>query len=1215
MDKGTLLHVTSTVHSQLKDAKANDLAEKALDLVDKIQSQTFVIGFAGHFSAGKSSMINNLLEEEILPTSPIPTSANLVQVQKGNGIARVHFNDEDPVEISEPYDIDTLKSLCKEGDSIKDIQLQKSRTNLPEHITILDTPGIDSSNDADRVITESAIHTIDILIYVMDYNHVQSEVNLAFLQEMQRKGKRLYIVINQMDKHEESELSFTAFKQSIYQAFTSWKIDPLDIFFTSLVNEEHPLNEINRLKETIWAFMKQKEKFVEDTVYYSLKAIVETYLNAKEQATHEHIEEIREHLEQLGEESAAEKELEEQRRYWNQLPEEAKDEMWSSLQKSLQNAYIMPHDVREKAKLYVESMQSGFKVGFLFGKKKTEEEREQRLQNFFDDLNEKVQANMEGPVRKQLVQVAKQFDVADESILQSLQGITITFTKEDIANLLKSGAGAGGDYVLVFTKDIAAELKKRFKQEAQKEWEQVTNVLRDKQEHALQRLQHRSEQLSRKYDLEDKIEKLVQEKKEEHRRWESILKGNNIHSDAYENATQALIQRDARFTTLESIHAISYKTKGEEDPKQEKSFPSIAPLENKSIHNVERAAESLLETHDIIADLNGFDALKNQLLEKRERMVSRHFTVALFGAFSAGKSSFANALLGENVLPVSPNPTTATINKISPVTEDVPHGTVEIRVKSDQQLVEDIRYAIKPYTIKADTVQTAIPEISRLYKEDSLERLDQKRFSFIQALQSGFGLMKSHIGSSMRVTLEEFAPYVSEESKSCFIEWINVHYECEVTNKGITLVDTPGADSVNARHTEVSFEYIRNADAILFVTYYNHPFSRADKEFLTQLGRVKDAFSMDKMFFMINAADLAQSSADLTLVKEYMREQLTQFGIRNPRLFPVSSLMAMKEKQGRQEECDSVLSGSGLPAFEEAFYDFINKDLTNVMVSEAWHDMERVKQTLQNVWETSKAAQEDKERNRLKIQEQHQQAQDVLNQFDSLRYKQALEQKVNKQLFHIVERIMLQFSDRFKEYINPSTIQGTSAEAKHSLQQEIMNLLDQVGNDVMQEIRAVTIRIERFIEEQLQEVATDIERKMQQVKKNISFTSTPDNEMVTPLITTPFQDVGSEHFSKELGTFKNTKSFFEENQKERLKEQLQIKTKGLINRYMKGEEKRFIDYYTKEFDQSLHTLKQHISSSLDDYVQGTLFYLEEEGAVQTLHNKVDSMDALITQMR
>src|SRR5699024_11775210 len=73
---------------------------------------------------------------------------------------------------------------------------------------IFDTPGIDAADEADRLMTESAMHLIDQLYYVMDYNHVQSEVNLYFLQEMQKQSVPIYIVINQVDKHQEAEISF-----------------------------------------------------------------------------------------------------------------------------------------------------------------------------------------------------------------------------------------------------------------------------------------------------------------------------------------------------------------------------------------------------------------------------------------------------------------------------------------------------------------------------------------------------------------------------------------------------------------------------------------------------------------------------------------------------------------------------------------------------------------------------------------------------------------------------------------------------------------------------------------------------------------------------------------------------------------------------------------------------------------------------------------------
>ena len=146
---------------------------------------------------------------------------------------------------------------------------------------------------------------------------------------------------------------------------------------------------------------------------------------------------------------------------------------------------------------------------------------------------------------------------------------------------------------------------------------------------------------------------------------------------------------------------------------------------------------------------------------------------------------------------------------------------------------------------------------------------------------------------------EGFHDYVAKEEKACFVQFINLYYDCEFTRLGITLVDTPGADSINARHTGVAFEYIKNADAILFVTYYNHAFSKADREFLIQLGRVKDVFALDKMFFLVNAADLASSDTELQLVQTYVKEQLEQYGIRFPRLYPVSSLQALQNHEDK----------------------------------------------------------------------------------------------------------------------------------------------------------------------------------------------------------------------------------------------------------------------------------------------------------------------------
>src|SRR5699024_8850623 len=113
----------AALHQTMLANHDEENAEKILELHHKLEHEELVISFSGHFSAGKSSIINNLLDKNILPKSPIPTSANIVKMTSGEGWARVFFHHEDPVEYREPYDIDMIKEYSQDKDAIKRIEI------------------------------------------------------------------------------------------------------------------------------------------------------------------------------------------------------------------------------------------------------------------------------------------------------------------------------------------------------------------------------------------------------------------------------------------------------------------------------------------------------------------------------------------------------------------------------------------------------------------------------------------------------------------------------------------------------------------------------------------------------------------------------------------------------------------------------------------------------------------------------------------------------------------------------------------------------------------------------------------------------------------------------------------------------------------------------------------------------------------------------------
>ncbi|SMB80870.1 small GTP-binding protein domain-containing protein [Desulfonispora thiosulfatigenes DSM 11270] len=887
-----------------------DNAQKVKQLAGKLVKEEFAIAFCGHFSAGKSSMINRLVGENILPSSPIPTSANLVKVKEGDEYAKVFFKNEKPRLYRAPYDYKMVKNYCKDGDLIKEIEISYTDINLPSKTVIMDTPGIDSVDDAHRIATESALYLADLVFYVMDYNHVQSEVNFMFIKELTEAGKEVYLVINQVDKHSDKELSFTDFKISVAESFASWGVNPADIFYTSLKEEKHEHNQFQRLQDFLAERLEEKDTLLVKSIFHSLQKLLKDHFDLINKKNELMLKPFRDILNKL-----SSKEYEDLENSYNGLwqekndligaVEKAEQEFNSEVKRLLDSAYLMSFQTRELAQSYLESCQPGFKAGFLFRKQKTEEERQKRLDIFYQDTLIKTKSQVEWHLRNFLVNFLKDKRIENKELLAKIQDFHVNFSSQLLTSLVKGGAVLSNTTVMNYTTDVVSEIKSFAKNSLEELKDEILTSLQEKNEAVEARI---SEKLA---GFKQYITAFEQVKKQEsteqaHRKKIEMLISNaealederchlfNIVEEEYEvvDGKTMIVQK-----ILEKSNLPLKNSKNKELTSKVVSTPNKLALDESS-DRMKQTSEKLNKTAQIIKDLPGFKKLASELEEKGNRLENKGFTVALFGAFSAGKSSFANALIGERVLPVSPNPMTAAINKIKPVNNKYQHGTVIIKVKEEVAMLEDINHALKLFEFHAESLNNALEIVENIDSKSGQQGASEKaNFTFLQAFKRGFKTFKGQFGSVIETTMDEFGDYVAKEEKSCFVEWIDLYYDCSLTQRGITLVDTPGADSINARHTSVAFDYIKNSDAILFVTYYNHAFSKPDREFLIQLGRVKDSFQLDKMFFIINAIDLANNEEEKEEVIEYVHEHLIKYGVRKPNLYSLSSLHALKEKR------------------------------------------------------------------------------------------------------------------------------------------------------------------------------------------------------------------------------------------------------------------------------------------------------------------------------
>lgn len=1051
-------------------------ARQAGELRSKLTEGRLTVALCGHFSAGKSTLVNRLCGADLLPSSPIPTSANVVSIRGGKrAYAEVEKVTGTGQTVQAEVPIDRLDQYCIDGEQYISVSIVYPSELLGDQIVLLDTPGIDSTDDAHRMATESALHLADVVFYVMDYNHVQSEINFAFAKELKDWGKPLYFIVNQIDKHRDRELSFADYRRSVEEAFQAWHLEPAGIVYLSLRQTQHPHQEWEKLISLFGALAEMRKGLCEYSVDASLRHLAEAHLKWREDMQEPERERL---LAEAGGEEAAAGLKQEMDRLTAQIAElESKRESYRAgllqeLQSILDNANITPAALRDLAHAFHESRKPGFKTGLLFAGAKTTAEQTRRLDVFRDELGSLVNAAIDWHV-KQLLRKAAEAVSFDNEQLEKRMNEAVTWLPDDawLMGKVKQGAVIGNEYTMTYCRELASDIKSLYRQRSMEVINEIADFAAAAASAEAVLLEDQLASLREQAGALMKLESLQASLSRQADALRAILPGRAqtpelpVPEERFGSASARKEELSESSVSMQNVAPEDGIAKKQTAASAEPAAPRKSALSGgngAALSAQKAAAAKLLSAVELLSSHASLRNAAESMREKANRLQSSQFTVALFGAFSAGKSSLANALIGEAVLPVSPNPTTAAINRLMPPSIEYAHAEARVVMKSREAIIADLRYSLTLLGENATVDQ--LPDAASIMK--AIDRLTPQsigaggrpHYSFLRAARGGWERHEPLLGQELKVNREEYARYVAEESRSCFVSEIDFHYDCPLTAEGIVLVDTPGADSVNARHTGVAFNYIKNADAVLFVTYYNHAFSQADRQFLDQLGRVKDQFELDKMFFIVNAADLAADEAELQGVLAHVESNLQQHAIRTPRLFPVSSIEALDGKMDGNEE---LFMRSRLMAFEEEFLSFIQNDLGRLAADSAQQELNRTIGTVANWLKGAEGEASDWEN---ELQRMALAVQSVEKELEAVRLSQLPEgfkQEIKELLYYVVQRVQFRFGDFYNFSFNPSALQDDGRDLKRVIWTAWLELQRLLQRELSQELLATTLRLER----------------------------------------------------------------------------------------------------------------------------------------------------------
>lgn len=1260
-------------------------ADKMLELAKKWQEAIVMVTFCGHFSAGKSSVINALCGKQLLPSSPIPTSANVVTLRYGERHARVlRRSEQDGTVLEEPVQFEQLDDVCRDGVGIERVVLFDDIDWMKQGVALLDTPGVDSTDAAHRAATEEAMHLADIVFYVTDYNHVQSETNFAFAKEVADAGKPLIWIVNQIDKHREQELTFESYQSDVRSALDAWQLKPEGVFYISVRQPEHPLNEWNALE----AYVRQTARERLPLVRYGILRAARELVSAHAKVLKEPFVSKREQLvERIGDESslAAWKEqlhLTEQRiAELSAQQQEVNASFQKQVQQLLSNANVTPAVMREQAQRYLESRKPGFKVGFLFSSAKTDNERTQRLQSFTSIWKEGLRANVEVHLIQMIRSLAEEVGANEQEASAAMEQAMPELGDSWLADSVSEGSGGSPEYTLNYCKSIADEARAMLRRAALTVAEPLLEIklrqYREELTRAESELASMSE-LSLEFSevenrlqattvIESELVQAIQLWLPAHKLecgWIGLLPDINILKQEANSKEKVVGQQDAaQARNQERVHnapagsdiidhvqqrrsdkqaiveswlelsteADGLGTSGNLDRHvQDQSFANdsernltdhgsapngkeqrseaAAPsqVRRKLIHT----AQKLEQAAGVLERLESMQMLAAEMREKAKRLDENRFTVALFGAFSAGKSSFANALIGQDALPVSPNPTTAAINTIEAATDEHPHGTARVTMKREAKLLDDLRYALETLgepnapSMDMDEVLHALARI----RPETIHPSGRPYYRFIQAVDRGIDEARGLLGQELMVDEAQYRLFVSDESRSAFVERIDLFIDSELTRQGFVFVDTPGADSINARHTGVAFEYMKQADIILFVTYYNHAFSQADRQFLTQLGRVKDAFELDKMFFVVNASDLAASPEELSSVLDYVEDRLREFGVRSPRLFPISSLQALEGKQQAQKD---KIRTSGIGEFEQSFLEFAGNELTQLSIHSAHNSLDRAARQLKAMWDASHADAAEREREVIRYQALAEQARRSCTEWLERDESSLFQQEADELLYHVGQRLQFRFGDMFSHAFNPASLRRDDRDIDSALQRCYVEWIRLFSKELANELYATSLRMEQGAKKL---VMSYHDRLQQAIMEQLPGYSPADVDMgawPTPEVSGEL-DLPNVTTRWIRGYFRNSKTFFEGSGRSELRQALELQAMQAVKRVTEAHREQFIEHILTHYNKVIQKSYKELSDALDLYIERLHNALHANVDEELLHAVMSALEEVIT---
>ena len=187
------------------DAKIQLLAERKVRAMENL----YRMGVIGETSSGKSTLINSLLNEDLLPSAVIPSSSQLVSCRKGDtrqGI--VHFINKEPqILTSKKLTPQIIKKYGEElsnprnREKVKQIEIFTPNFPFDKKLVLVDSPGLHAYGfeGHEQLTLNTMLPSIDFCLFITTCKTNSDSKTKAVLDTIAHYDKPVIIIQNMID--------------------------------------------------------------------------------------------------------------------------------------------------------------------------------------------------------------------------------------------------------------------------------------------------------------------------------------------------------------------------------------------------------------------------------------------------------------------------------------------------------------------------------------------------------------------------------------------------------------------------------------------------------------------------------------------------------------------------------------------------------------------------------------------------------------------------------------------------------------------------------------------------------------------------------------------------------------------------------------------------------------------------------------------------------